>query len=113
MSYDIDVIVNRCSHCGKGETTYSSGITANVAPIFLAAGIDIASLCYGMYLDKRAGDLIPTLEATLERMRESPDRFRALNPVNGWGDYDAAIRFLKWLLEMCRAFPDAYVDGSC
>lgn len=38
--------------------------------------------------------------------------FQALNPANGWGNYDGAIEFLRALLEACDALPDCIVGVS-
>lgn len=43
------------------------------------------------------------LDAIITGLEAEPERFRAMNPENGWGDYDS---FLAVLREMCGAVPD-------
>jgi hypothetical protein len=43
------------------------------------------------------------LNVVIKGLEADPDRFRAMNPANGWGDYDT---FLKVLTEMRDAVPE-------
>lgn len=49
------------------------------------------------------------VEAALDRMREDPETYRAMNPANGWGSYDTAMATLEWLRDQCRAYPKGAV----
>ena len=40
-----------------------------------------------------------------------PDRFKALNPENGWGNYESAVMVMSALAIACLLYPDATVDG--
>ncbi|MFZ2240551.1 MAG: hypothetical protein WAV90_13640 [Gordonia amarae] len=44
------------------------------------------------------------LDRVITGMRAEPARFRAMNPSNGWGDYD---RFLRVLERMRAAIPES------
>lgn len=57
-------------------------------------------------------DLIAPLESGLALLRSDPERFKAFNPENGWGDYDALVAFVAGYLEACRKHPDAIVEVS-
>lgn len=39
----------------------------------------------------------------IQEMRSHPETYHALNPPNGWGDYDS---FVKLLTEMCDRVPE-------
>lgn len=41
------------------------------------------------------------LKTLVHQFDRDPDRFRALNPANGWGDYDTHLRQLRSLLLLC------------
>lgn len=44
------------------------------------------------------------LEALVAELERDPDRYRALNPVNGYGDYDGLVKILR---EMAAAAGEA------
>lgn len=50
-----------------------------------------------------------TLESGIGAMLCDPDSFRALNPPNGWGDYDGALAFLREWADQCRKHPRALI----
>ena len=56
-----------------------------------------------------AADALVIVSAALTRMAAEPGVFRALNPPNGWGNYDSAVEFLRWLQDECRNHPKATV----
>lgn len=41
---------------------------------------------------------IPILEQVISALEKSPEKFKAMNPENGWGSYDGFLQFLKELL---------------
>ncbi|HEY9367540.1 hypothetical protein [Streptomyces sp.] len=41
----------------------------------------------------------------VKRMEANPDHFRAMNPPNGWGDYEGALRYLRDIAEACVEHP--------
>lgn len=57
----------------------------------------------------RAADLIEPLYAAITRMRADPDTYRAMNPENGWGNYEGALEFLEEILAACKRLPNAIV----
>lgn len=46
-----------------------------------------------------AGAAAERLGPAITAMRADPSTYRAMNPPNGWGDYEGAVQFL----ERCRA----------
>ena len=51
----------------------------------------------------------PLIDAAMIYMREHMDEMRALNPPNGWGDADGALRFLGKIREETLKHPKAVV----
>lgn len=60
----------------------------------------------------KAEQLIEPLERGLKFLLDDPDRFRAFDPANGWGDYDGLVRFVDGYLTACRENPDADVRAN-
>ena len=81
--------------------------TSNCAPMWAAAGADLAAFDH-----ERAGDCTPILAGALIELRSRPDHYRAMNPPNGWGSYDTLVPALVELHELFIAYPDATVRVS-
>jgi hypothetical protein len=60
----------------------------------------------------KAKQLIAPLKQGLLLLMTEPDRFRAFNPSNGWGDYDGLIQFVGKYYIACCNYPDADVEVS-
>jgi hypothetical protein len=60
----------------------------------------------------KAGELIEPLTKGLELLRSDPDRFKAFNPSNGWGSYEALLEFVSSYLEACTEHPSAVIRVS-
>lgn len=56
-----------------------------------------------------AQDLGIALAKSLEELTRDPKRFRAMNPKNGWGDYDTLVPVLQQIRELCAKYPSAKV----
>jgi len=84
-------------------------ITHSVVPMWNKAGVYDA-----LYRSdgKQAQDIIPYLERGLEKMKENPSEYEALNPANGWGSYSGAVDFLEDYLCACHLAPLAIVRVS-
>lgn len=83
MSYDVSLT-------GLVAEPKSWNMTSNVVPMWQFAGADLAT-----FDGKRAGDVLPFLESAIAHMEKHPDTYRAMNPPNGWGDYDSCLGFLR------------------
>ncbi len=60
----------------------------------------------------KAAQLIKPLAAALKRMVAEPDKFKALNPKNGWGTYEGLCDFISTYHSACFAYPDADIRVS-
>lgn len=58
----------------------------------------------------KAHQLIEPLAKGVELMQREPDRFKALNPKNGWGSYDNFVPWIQRYISACRDYPDADVS---
>lgn len=52
------------------------------------------------------------LQSVLRALDADPGRFRAMNPPNGWGDYEGLLRVLYRVQSACAMFPSAKVRVS-
>ena len=57
-------------------------------------------------------DLIKPLTDALVFLCTNPEQCKALNPSNGWGDYDGLVDFVKAYLVACSEHPDADIEVS-
>lgn len=96
------------------ETTevYSANITHNLAKMAAEAGI-YKHLWRPEEIDIiKARQLIEPLSIGVALMRREPERFRALNPENGWGSYDDFVPWIERYIAACCEFPEAEVSVS-
>jgi len=95
----------QCDKCGEGK---SFDVTHNLIPMWRAAGVGGA-----LYerKGKLAGDIVPALKAGVAAMRADPEKFKALNPSNGWGDSVSALAFLEGVLAACEKHPLLVIDN--
>lgn len=60
----------------------------------------------------KAGELIDRLDIGLFLLRNEPERYKAFNPDNGWGDYEELVEFVENYLVACRRYPEAEIRVS-
>lgn len=88
-------------------------VTYNLTPMFREAGLfpAVHSDLYAAPCSEVAG----VADAALRRLEADPERFRALNPPNGWGNYEGAVEFVRHLRDLCSSWshiPSARLEGS-
>ena len=104
MSYDVSLYIDT----GNAEVEVGWwNYTTNCAPMWRHAGADLADM-----KNKTAGEVAPIIAAAVQRMRDDPDTYRAMNPPNGWGDYDSCLKFLAEVAEACATHHKATVHVS-
>lgn len=81
-----------------GDDSPVDGCTYNLTPMFALSGVIDGTTreLDGLYGREIAGKA----EAAVVRAVRYPQAFQALNPDNGWGDYDG---FLEVLLRLWRS----------
>lgn len=108
MSYDVtfyaDVGGKESAPLVGGWRNY----TANVSGMWFDA---IGEPGLGELLDPEpvAEIILPQIEKGILNMRANPEKYRAMNPANGWGDYEGALAYLEWIAEGCRQWPKSRV----
>jgi hypothetical protein len=104
MSYDVWLEIDTGGkYPARVSETYSP--TYNLGPMFqLALGLGLRELTGASALVA-----LPILRNAIAAMESGPERFKALNPPNGWGNYEVALEFLKLFLADCEQHPKATV----
>ncbi len=127
MSYDI-WLTGSMGGDGKVCIEEPGNITYNVDPMFALAldgdadrgiqnGGDVVlrrkDPALRRFIGKRAGDpdVIDALLGAVSVMEGEPEKFRALNPPNGWGDYEGAVDYMRRFCLACEQYPDATIEG--
>jgi len=55
---------------------------------------------------------IPQLEKAIKELEANSEHYKKMNPKNGWGSYEGAVRFLKLILADCKRFPYGRIGFS-
>ncbi len=94
------------------ENVFDSGITHNLSSMADACGL------YDILWDPdriniiNAQGAIGILEKGLNELESNPEKYRLLNPTNGWGVYEDLVSFTKEFLFSCRKNPNAIIYSS-
>lgn len=91
---------------------YSRNITHNLNIMAEAAGLYKPLWRPDEIGVTTARQLIPALALGLSHLKEEPDKYRAFNPENGWGDYNGLVDFVASYLDACINYPKAEVSVS-
>jgi hypothetical protein len=106
-----NAVIDTAGDYETGEL-YSANITHNLNRMAGAAGIYEALWRPDEIGITTASQLIPLLCDGLQKLVADPARFKALNPENGWGDYDGLVKFVTDYLVACLSYPNAIVRVS-
>ena len=92
--------------------SFSANITHNLAPMAREAGI-----YQHLWRPEEVGitearHLVEVLTNALSVMETDPERFKRLNPENGWGDYGGFVNWVRDVRDACVRHPDAKVYAS-
>jgi hypothetical protein len=103
MSYDVWMEVDTGGR-SPASVCESANMTSNVAPMWRRAiGGDGVAGFHG----HPGSECIPLLRKGIANMQDNPAEYEAMNPDNGWGDYEGAVEYLRQLLDMALAHPKA------
>lgn len=72
--------------------------TSNVSPMWRDA---LAGRPLREFHDAPCSEAAGPLADAVQRMEADPGKYREMNPPNGWGDYEGALRYLRRLAEAC------------
>lgn len=92
------------------DTVYEfDGQTHNTHKIWFKA---LGNIHLSDFQDKKASDIIPILNNAILYLASKPEDFRELEPSNGWGNIESALRYLRELRNACEDYPNSYYHYS-
>lgn len=104
-----------CGHeheCSKPHELWAwSGLTHNMVPMATAADIYFCCWMPAETCIEKAENLIEPLTRALASLDADPEKFKKLNPANGWGDYEGFVEFVRSYLAACKRYPYATVKA--
>lgn len=105
MSYDVhlEVDVGGAEPVRGGDL--DANYTYNVYPMFAAAGAGSPNDWNG----KPGFEVFAICCGILAAFDADPAKYRALNPANGWGNFDGARSFIQTIADACVQAPFAIV----
>lgn len=89
-----------------------ANITHNVGGMASIAGIYEALWRPDEINIEKANQLIEPLRQGLHNLKIDPEKYKELNPKNGWGSYDGLVSFVENYLNACYEFPNSEVKVS-
>jgi hypothetical protein len=92
----------------EGDSYLFDGITYNLSPMFKEASGHVFRDLEGM----TGADAFRILRAALIRLVHEPAKFEAMNPPNGWGDYDGLCCAVLKAAVAAQRRPTAVVEFS-
>ena len=110
MSADVWIEMNVCAHCGAPEARGAElNVTYNLSAMLREAGFK----GWQAIMSEPANRVGAHILDVLDRMAEDPERWRSMNPENGWGDYDRCLqgRMRKWA-NACVSAPEGATIGG-
>lgn len=116
MSADFGASTPGCEGCGcTGHRLGDWNLTYNLTPMLKAAGFpgwsEVVSERRSDGLLPTGANTVPIFEAVLAELRANPEKYRAMNPPNGWGTYEGAVEVFADYIEKVGPHPDATVDS--
>ena len=102
--------VSLCINTGKEnkEVVDIGNMTSNIAPMYYDAfGKD-----WKFINNQKCKDIIGFIEEAYLKMENNPDKYKAMNPSNGWGNYEGALEYLKSILKECEENPNCIISIS-
>lgn len=91
---------------------FDRNITHNLGNMAEKVGVYEALWRPDEYGFKYASDIVPILKHGINKMKKEPDKYKQLNPENGWGDYEGLLSFCEEVLANCEKFPRAEIRIS-
>lgn len=110
MSLDLWLKKPECPTCHHSDETESKNYTYNVCNMWYEVFPEDDGM---VMIDGMTGKhSLTILTYFLGILLKNPDRFKVLNPKNGWGCYDTFVKFIKELIELANKHPDWIWEAS-
>ncbi len=103
MSLDLYMYSPKCETCGLNDSTDNFNYTYNCGVMWREIYPDEKMVQIDGMTGKEA---LQKLKHALDEMQKKPDKFKALNPSNKWGNCIAFMGYLENLIDNCEERPD-------
>ena len=105
MSLYLNLKTEKCPHCGRQDSpdfdwNYTYNVSRMWYEVFPKANkmVDIDGLTCEASL--------PVLQHFRDTLKADPERFKALNPPNGWGCYESFVEAIEKLIGAAKKYPN-------
>jgi len=105
MSYDFSMEADLGGAKPTRLWNYQMNVTYNLNSMFCEA-LDLEESTHELR-GKTGEELIPLLQIGIRDMEMNPTKYEEMNPPNGWGDEEGALKTLRTLLNWCVQSPKA------
>lgn len=106
MSYDVYLVADLGGPEMVSLGLLDANMTWNLRPMFAAVNDGDGPQEWD---GKPASEIADLLTKTLAAFDADPARFEAMNPPNGWGNFEVAKSFTRRVLAACLSAPKAVV----
>ena len=103
MSWDISLKEKQSADV---EVIEVGNYTYNVSKMYIEA----IGKTLGEFHEMQSLDAVETLRSGVVEMISNPDKYRAMNPVNGYGNYEGALKYLQTFLHECEKNPNSIIE---
>jgi len=94
---------------GNNIEVYNRNITHNLNKMAMEAEV-YEELWRPDEIDiNKASELINPIAIALKDIKSNPDKYKKLNPENGWGTYEGFVKFVQEYLDACIKYPNAHI----
>lgn len=109
MSYDVYTIIELDGE--KILCQEAGNMTWNVNSMYYAClkDMDVELESMSDWNNKPSNEILPHIEGIIRIMESDPNRFKAMNPENGWGNYEGALKWMKEIRIAILLSPDAAI----
>jgi hypothetical protein len=91
----------------KTEVSESFNYTHNCNCMLRDVGIEWSEM-----RNMKGKDVVFMLDIAIEKLKSDPEKYRKMNPSNGWGSYDSLLSVLERIVEDFSMHPKATL-GVC
>lgn len=105
MSLDLYLIDKYDGYVYKGNITHNLVMMASEAGLYQCLWRPEEHYSF-------AEEVVPSLAEGIKTLSLDPEKFKAMNPSNGWGTYEGLLEFACKFLVACVAHPDATFEVS-
>jgi hypothetical protein len=116
MSWDADLITtldDKEVRVSDQSWNYTHNCNRMISDVLKKLGHDIQThflvgdVWWKSFGGRQAGDADELFDALIAGLEAEPERFRAMNPANGWGDYERLLVVLREMRAHGKEWPSA------